>query len=72
MGYSMRTDTHRYVQWMVWDGAKLLPDWSKVVGRELYDHDQDPLENVNLAPKLGPHNPLVTKLSALLKQHPTA
>ena len=26
----MRTDTHRYVQWMVWDGARLLPDWSKV------------------------------------------
>ena len=30
MGYSMRTDTHRLVQWMRWDGASLSPRWDQV------------------------------------------
>ena len=45
MGYSMRTDTHRLIQWMVWDGTgkrgktgKMGPLWDKIVGLELYDH----------------------------------
>jgi hypothetical protein len=38
MGYSMRTDTHRLVQWMVWDGKRLQPKWGSVIGLELYDH----------------------------------
>ena len=41
MGYSMRTDTHRIIIWYAWDGEKLLPDWGKVVGRELYDHSKN-------------------------------
>ena len=39
MGYTMRTD--RYTEWM-------SPE-NKLVGWELYDHEQDPDENVNLA-----------------------
>ena len=58
MGYSMRTDTHRFIQWMVWDGANLLPRWDTVVGIELYDHTKtnqfdnsylDETENENMA-----------------------
>jgi hypothetical protein len=38
MGYSLRTNKYRYIQWMVWDGAALHPKWDEVVGVELYDH----------------------------------
>ena len=37
----MRTDRYRYTEWVGLDGG--------VKGRELYDHDADPLELVNLA-----------------------
>jgi arylsulfatase A-like enzyme len=44
MGYSMRTDRYRYTEWHeIADG--------KVLGCELYDHQQDPSENVNVADK---------------------
>jgi len=41
MGYTMRTDTHRYSRWQNTEG--------EIVGREIYDHRSDPQENVNLA-----------------------
>jgi hypothetical protein len=41
LGRTIRTDTHRYVEWTDRSGA--------VVGRELYDHRNDPEENENLA-----------------------
>jgi iduronate 2-sulfatase len=42
MGYSMRTDRYRYAEWRgVDDGG--------VLARELYDHQDDPAETVNLA-----------------------
>jgi arylsulfatase A-like enzyme len=43
MGHSMRTDRYRYTEWADRDG-KAAP-----VGVELYDHQSDPGENVNLA-----------------------
>jgi arylsulfatase A-like enzyme len=42
MGYSMRTRRHRYTEWV--EG-----DTKEVFARELYDHDEDPGENVSLA-----------------------
>ena len=42
MGYSMRTDRWRYTEWI--DRRT-----KEVVDRELYDHDVDPGERVNLA-----------------------
>ncbi len=42
MGYSMRTDRYNYVAWMDWDAQAY-------VAYELYDHQADPGENVNLA-----------------------
>ena len=44
MGYTMRTDRYRYIEWI--DRRTLKP-----VGHELYDHNNDPDENTNLAKK---------------------
>jgi arylsulfatase A-like enzyme len=42
MGYAMKTDRHRYIEW------RHRAD-DTVRARELYDHRADPAENVNLA-----------------------
>ncbi len=43
MGYSMRTDRYRFTRWVHRD------DPAKVDAVELYDHQTDPNENVNIA-----------------------
>jgi len=43
MGYSMRTDRYRFTRWVDRD------DHSQVDAVELYDHQTDPQENVNIA-----------------------
>jgi iduronate 2-sulfatase len=43
MGYSMRTDRHRFTAWVQRD------DHMKVEAIELYDHQTDPQENTNVA-----------------------
>jgi arylsulfatase A-like enzyme len=43
MGYTMRTDRYRLTVWVARD------DHSKVDAVELYDHQADPGENVNIA-----------------------
>jgi iduronate 2-sulfatase len=58
MGYAIRTDRYRYVEWREW-GAK------KIVARELYDHRSDAGEMVNLA--AGEENKtIIAELSKLL------
>ena len=42
MGYSIRTERYRYVEWMNWTTKEY-------VARELYDHQTDPQEDVNIA-----------------------
>ena len=42
MGYAMRTDRYRYIQWQ--DRRT-----REVVATELYDHENDPLESTNIA-----------------------
>ena len=79
MGYSMRTHAYRYIQWMAWDGAALLPRWDQGVGRELYDHSRnnqfdnsyfDETENENMAAQ-PQHAALVAQLEAQLKEEVT-
>lgn len=41
MGYSARNERWRYTEWRDWKTGK-------IVARELYDHDKDPLETVNV------------------------
>jgi arylsulfatase A-like enzyme len=57
MGRSLRTDRYRYTEWM-------SPE-NELVGRELYDHEQDPDETINLAVRVG-HEDLVVRLSEML------
>lgn len=42
MGYTLRTDQHRYVEWIDTSTAQTH-------ATELYDHNTDPLENTNIA-----------------------
>jgi iduronate 2-sulfatase len=46
MGYAIRTQRYRYVEWRKRDGAE-------VVARELYDHQNDPEEDRNVAGAAG-------------------
>jgi hypothetical protein len=55
MGYSMRTERYRFTVWV--DRG----DHSKVDAAELYDHQTDPQENVNIA-GLPEHAALVASL----------
>lgn len=49
MGYSLRTKRYRYTIWM--DNFRSTQPFkaSSIVGQELYDYQQDPLEKVNVA-----------------------
>jgi len=58
MGYSMRTPRYRYTEW--------AEPGKDPVGVELYDHENDPEENVNLA-VMSEHEELVKELSRQLK-----
>jgi iduronate 2-sulfatase len=58
MGYSARTTTHRYTEWRDWSSGT-------VRARELYDHQSDPNETLNLA-KDPMKAQLVATLAALL------
>ena len=42
MGYAMRTDRYRYVEWQAWDSKA-------IVATELYDHQSDPNEMKNVS-----------------------
>ncbi len=58
MGYSMRTDRYRYTEWTKPGQAP--------IGVELYDHEEDPDENVNLAGQSNYKN-LISQLSNQLR-----
>jgi iduronate 2-sulfatase len=57
MGYALRTDRFRLVEWRVQDGA--------VADQELYDLEKDPGENVNVA-RRPEYADRLSELSALL------
>lgn len=59
MGYSMRTDRYRLTEWRV-PGTEFRE-------YELYDHEADPQENVNLANRPS-HKQLLNRLVARLRQ----
>ncbi|MGQ1785336.1 sulfatase [Saccharicrinis sp. GN24d3] len=47
MGYAIRTDRYRYVEWYGWN--KKEKKKGELLNRELFDHQTDPKENMNLA-----------------------
>ena len=58
MGYSLRTDRFRYSEWRDFRNGR-------VIARELYDHNADTLETVNLAARKD-HHASVSQLASLL------
>ena len=75
MGMSVRTATHRYVEWRNWSGAALAPVWAgPAVAIELYAHsagDGDFAsyvngETVNIATEAG-SAPVVEALAAQIR-----
>ncbi|XP_067664348.1 iduronate 2-sulfatase-like [Haliotis asinina] len=59
MGYTLRTKRHRYTEWVPFVGKSRnsrRPMFGKVKTAELYDHQVDPAENVNLAYKQSMKN----------------
>ena len=43
MGYSIRTQTHRYTAWLQWNSSELAADWNhnEIFAEELYLHPID-------------------------------
>ena len=49
MGYTIRTTTHRYTEWVGYNISDYRPDRSRLVAQELYDHREDGEEHFNIA-----------------------
>ena len=64
MGYSIQTNRYHYIEWYYWDYEKKQK--GEYVTNELYDHEKDPDENVNIA-GFSESKEIVTKLSDQLK-----
>jgi len=47
MGYGMRTEKYHYIEWYYWDNENKVP--LDYIACELYDHENDPDENRNIA-----------------------
>ncbi|SIR08853.1 sulfatase [Chryseobacterium sp. RU33C] len=65
MGYAIRTDRYRYVEWFEWNKETGKP--GAYLARELYDHKNDPDENVNIAEEVSSKK-LVSQLSLQMKK----
>ena len=59
MGYAMKTDRFRYVEWREWKTQK-------IVSRELYDHQTDPDEMQNVVERIDPD--IVHDLNLMMKR----
>ena len=64
MGYSMVTARYHYVEWYSWDDEAKVP--GDLAGRELYDNQVDPDENVNIS-ELPENAEIIQALSEKLK-----
>lgn len=49
MGYSVFGNNFRYTEWVEFNNTNFQKNWNQVYGQELYSHDIDPGENINLA-----------------------
>lgn len=66
MGYTMKTDKYRYTEWVGYDKVSYTPNWSHVLGSELYVHDTDPFEFHNVVNE-EQHKTTVQQLSQKLR-----
>lgn len=65
MGLSMVTNRYHYVEWRTWDHIKGKAGEVKAV--ELYDHQSDPAENINVAGRKE-NTTVISRLAKQLKQ----
>ncbi|KJD36581.1 hypothetical protein PW52_02725 [Tamlana sedimentorum] len=65
MGYTVRTDRYRYVEWYTWNKNKNVPE--QLIARELFDHENDTQENYNIVNN-PEHEVLIKQLSNKLKE----
>ena len=69
MGYSVvSNDKFRLTQWVKFNQTTMKADWDQVVGLELYDHNQDPLEAKNIANEPSYIGKL-TQMLKILREH---
>lgn len=65
MGYTVRTDRYRYVEWYEWNAEQKTK--GNFIARELFDHETDPQENINIANKAENENLIVQMSKSLSK-----
>ncbi len=65
MGLSMVTDRYHYVEWRTWDHLKGVA--GELRATELYDHSNDPAENINISGDIR-HRQLINDLAAQLQR----
>ena len=65
MGYAIRTDRYRYVEWYKWKKEEKIK--GDFICSELFDHNTDPQENINIANDPG-NKETVKLLSEQLKK----
>jgi arylsulfatase A-like enzyme len=71
-GYAFRDNRYRYVEWLPIDVRTTHEyDASKVIARELYDYEKDPLETVNVADD-PEYNPVVVKMKRAVEDYFTS
>ena len=66
LGYTVRTKTHRYTEWVHYDRTHFRPDFTHVLATELYRHSDDPFEFHNRA-KEAAFSGKVSEMSKLLR-----
>lgn len=68
MGYAIRDERYRYVEWL--DGYRSTQpyDAARLVGRELYDYQNDPMEKVNVVDDPG-YTKIAGKMSCQLHEY---
>ncbi|CAG0888724.1 unnamed protein product [Cyprideis torosa] len=70
MGYTVRTMTYRYTEWLPFNWKTFRPSWNQVLAAELYDHEFDPDELNNVVGKTK-YREAVKKLKQLLRDQGT-
>jgi iduronate 2-sulfatase len=65
MGYAIRTDRYRYVEWYIWNKEEKKA--GLLLLKELFDHQMDPQENINIASH-AENRDLIESLSQQLKK----
>ncbi|XP_033186851.1 iduronate 2-sulfatase isoform X2 [Bombus vancouverensis nearcticus] len=66
MGYTLRTNTYRYIAWLSFNPETMSPNWNNIIAEELYDYSYDKGENQNVA-FLEEYAKLKEKLKILLQ-----